>query len=220
MLLVRPGETRTQGGNARVRDGRDACPATRKRNRRHDGNPAFGGDPVQCGVLTAKTPGQKDPEKQFTKSLPQSSCVPPIFCEVHEEERKIEPSKIMSKDKYCAKPGRFGWNELVTPDVAAAKKFYTGLLGWKTQPFGKGVDYTLFKKGRDTAGGLMKCPKPGNPAQWIPYVFVDNVDATAKKTARLGGEVVMEPFDVPDVGRIAVLVDPQGAAIGIFKPAM
>jgi len=49
-------------------------------------------------------------------------------------------------------------------------------------------------------------------------VFVDNVDVTAKKAARLRGKVVMEPFNVPDVGRIAVLLDPQGAAIGIFKP--
>ena len=125
----------------------------------------------------------------------------------------------MSKEKNCSKPGQFGWNELVTTNVAAAKKFYTGLLGWKTQPFGKGVDYTLFKKGRDMAGGLMKCPKPACPAQWIPYVFVDNVDATAKKAARLRGKIVMEPFDVPGVGRIAVLVDPQGAVIGIFKPS-
>jgi predicted enzyme related to lactoylglutathione lyase len=124
----------------------------------------------------------------------------------------------MSKEKNCSKPGQFGWNELVTTNVAAAKKFYTGLLGWKTQPFAKGADYTLFKKGRDMVGGLMKCPKPGNPAQWIPYVFVDNVDVTAKKAARLRGKVVMEPFNVPDVGRIAVLLDPQGAAIGIFKP--
>jgi hypothetical protein len=66
--------------------------------------------------------------------------------------------------------------------VPAAKKFYTKLLGWKTQPFGKGaVGYTLFKQGRDNAGGMMKCPKPGNPAQWIPYVYVDDVDATVKK---------------------------------------
>jgi hypothetical protein len=126
----------------------------------------------------------------------------------------------MSKDKNCPQPGQFGWNELVTTNVAAAKKFYTRLLGWKTKPFGKGTDYTLLLKGKDMVGGLMKCPKPGNPAQWIPYVIVDNVDATAQKTTQLGGEVVMEPFDVPKVGRITVLLDPQGAAIGIFKPAM
>jgi predicted enzyme related to lactoylglutathione lyase len=69
-------------------------------------------------------------------------------------------------------------------------------------------------------GGMMKCPQPGNPAQWIPYVFVDDVDVTAKKTSKLRGKVVAEPFDVPDVGRIAVLVDPQGATFGILKPKM
>ena len=126
----------------------------------------------------------------------------------------------MSKARQRPIPGRFGWNELVTSDVPGAQKFYTKLLGWKTEPFGKGVEYTLFKKGKDNAGGLMKCPKPGGSAQWIPYVFVENVDATAKTAARLRGKVCMPPFDVPTVGRIAVLVDPQGAAFGIIKPSM
>jgi hypothetical protein len=76
----------------------------------------------------------------------------------------------------------------------------------------------LFKTNADMAGGLMKCPMPGMPAQWVPYVVVDDVDATTKKTAQLKGKVAKEPFDVPNVGRIAVLVDPQGAVIGIFKP--
>jgi uncharacterized protein len=129
-------------------------------------------------------------------------------------------SKEKDKDKDCAKPGKFCWNELVTTNVPAAGKFYNKLLGWKTRPFGKGMEYTLFLKGRDMVGGLMKCPQPGNPAQWIPYVFVDDVEATVKKTTRLRGEVVVKPFDVPDVGRIAVLVDPQGAAFGIIKPKM
>jgi predicted enzyme related to lactoylglutathione lyase len=124
----------------------------------------------------------------------------------------------MSQDKDCPKPGKFCWNELVTTNVPAAKKFYTGLLGWKTQPFGKGMEYTLFKKGKDMLGGLMKCPKPGNPAQWIPYIFVDDVDAMAKKASKLRGKVCVPPFDVPTVGRIAVLTDPQGAAFGIIKP--
>jgi hypothetical protein len=126
----------------------------------------------------------------------------------------------MSKAKQRPNPGKFGWNELVTSDVPAAKKFYTKLLGWKTQPFGKGVEYTLFKKGKDGVGGLMKCHKPDNPAQWIPYIFVDDVDATVKKATKLRGKVCMPPFDVPTVGRIAVLSDPQGAAFGIIKPTM
>ena len=126
----------------------------------------------------------------------------------------------MSKARQRPKPGHFGWNELVTTNVPAAKRFYAGLLGWKTKRYGKGVDYTLFTNGKDNVGGMMKCPKPGNPAQWIPYVFVDDVDAMAKKTTKLGGKVVMPPFDVPTVGRIAVFVDPQGAAFGIIKPTM
>ena len=126
----------------------------------------------------------------------------------------------MSKSKQRPRHGRFGWNELVATNVPAAKKFYTGLFGWKTQPFGKGVEYTLFKKGRDGVGGLMKCPEAGKPAQWIPYVFVDDVDATVKKTVRLRGKVARPPYEIPTVGRIAVLIDPQGATFGIIKPTM
>jgi uncharacterized protein len=125
----------------------------------------------------------------------------------------------MSKEKErCGKPGLFCWNELATTNVAAATKFYAGLLGWKTQAFGGGMEYTQFKKGKDMAGGMMKCPKPGVPAHWVPYVIVDNVDATAKKAAKLRGTVLVPPFEVPKVGRIAVLRDPQGAVIGIIKP--
>jgi predicted enzyme related to lactoylglutathione lyase len=126
----------------------------------------------------------------------------------------------MSKEKDCAKPGHFGWNELVTSNVPAAKKFYTGLLGWKTRHFGKGVEYTILMKGKEEIGGMMKCPKAGNPAQWIPYIFVADVDVTVKKAGKLRGKVCVPPMDVPTVGRIAVLEDPQGAAFGIIKPAM
>ena len=113
--------------------------------------------------------------------------------------------------------GEFSWNELVTTDEAGAKKFYTSLFGWSTQAFG-GPEYTLFKQGETMVGGMMKCPKPGLPAHWLAYVTVDDVDATAAKAANLGAKIVMDPFDVPTVGRIAVLVDPQGASIGLFKP--
>jgi predicted enzyme related to lactoylglutathione lyase len=129
----------------------------------------------------------------------------------------------MSKKKTQppSKLGHFGWNELVTTNAAKAKKFYTALLGWKARPFSKGMpEYTIFVQGKDGIGGMMQCPQPGNPAQWIPYIFVKDVDATAKKTAKLGGEICKEPFDIPNVGRIAILADPQGAAFGIIKPKM
>jgi uncharacterized protein len=150
----------------------------------------------------------------------KSCCFRATFCEAR---RGSNHQKIMSKKMDSPKPGDFCWNELVTAKVPAAKKFYSGLLGWKTKPFGKGMDYTIILKGKtdkNGMGGMMKCPKPGMPAQWIPYVLVADVDVTVKKAAKLHGKVCMPPFDVPTVGRIAVLSDPQGAAFGIIKPVM
>ena len=126
----------------------------------------------------------------------------------------------MSENKRSYEAGRFCWNELVAVDEESAKEFYTNLFGWTTEAFGGGKDYTLFKRGKDSAGGMMKCPKPGLPSHWLAYVLVEDVDATATRAKKLGGKIVVDPFDVPTVGRVAVLVDPQGAAIGIFKPAV
>jgi predicted enzyme related to lactoylglutathione lyase len=124
----------------------------------------------------------------------------------------------MSENKPSSESGRFCWNELVAVDEASAKSFYTSLFGWTTEAFGGSKDYTLFKKGKDNIGGMMKCPQPGLPSHWLAYVTVDDVDATAAQAKKLGGKVVVEPFDVPTIGRMAVLVDPQGAAIAIIKP--
>ena len=124
----------------------------------------------------------------------------------------------MSENTNCPKPGAFSWNELVSNDVALANKFYTGLFGWTAEPFD--ANYTLFKKDNAVVGGLMKCPQPGLPSHWLPYVTVEDVDASAAKAKTLGAQVVAGPFDVPNVGRIAVLLDPHGAAIGLFKPKM
>jgi predicted enzyme related to lactoylglutathione lyase len=137
---------------------------------------------------------------------------------------KGQPSKIMSAKKSTAKsmpkpvPGKFCWNELVASNPAVAKKFYRSLFGWKSEAFGQGMAYTLFKNGKDNAGGMMKCPTPGGHSHWLPYVIVKDVDATVKKAKKLGAEICVEPFAVPTVGRIAVLCDPQGAAIGILAP--
>jgi uncharacterized protein len=116
--------------------------------------------------------------------------------------------------------GGFCWNELLTSDEAAATKFYTAVFGWQTGEYpGAGVKYTLWKnKGKDI-GGLMKRPMESIPPQWMAYVTVADADATAKKVTEAGGKVMTPPFDVPTVGRIAVLQDPQGASLGIIKPA-
>jgi predicted enzyme related to lactoylglutathione lyase len=184
------------------------------------GRPVLRGSTAQGGrAAIIPRRGELGPIENITKSFQKSGCVPENFSEVR--RKTINHQRIMSKENHHAKPGKFCWNELVTSNVPAAKKFYAKLLGWKTQPFGRdAVGYTLFKKGKNNAGGMMKSPKPGCPAQWIPYVIVDDVNATAQKAAKLRGKVVMPPFDVPAVGRIAVLADPQGATIGIIKPTM
>ncbi len=123
-----------------------------------------------------------------------------------------------NNDSPMNKPGHFSWNELITTEVEAAKKYYSNLFGWKMEGFDQ--NYTILKKGDDAVGGLMKAPQPGMPSHWLAYITVENVDATAEQAAKLGGKVCAPPFDVPNVGRIAVLMDPQGAAFGVFKAAM
>ncbi|MCX6924933.1 MAG: SRPBCC domain-containing protein [Verrucomicrobia bacterium] len=120
----------------------------------------------------------------------------------------------------CASPvGEFSWNELLTSDEAGAAKFYTQVFGWQTADFpGGGMKYTLFKKGGKEVAGLMRRPMEEMPAHWLGYISVADVDATAKKVGEAGGQVMMPPFDVPTVGRIAVIHDPQGVAVGIFQP--
>ena len=116
--------------------------------------------------------------------------------------------------------GHFSWNELLTPDVPAAKQFYGELMGWQMEPFGPAKDYFVLKIGDAGVGGMMKTPQAGMPATWLAYVTVADVDAAVAKATQLGGKVCAPPFDVPQVGRCAVITDPQGAALGLFKPAV
>ena len=115
--------------------------------------------------------------------------------------------------------GEFCWNELLTSDEAGATKFYSAVFGWQTAQFpGEGVKYTIWKNQGKGVGGLMKRPMENIPPHWLGYVTVANVDATAKKAGEAGGKVMMPAFDVPTVGRIAVIQDPQGASLGIIQP--
>ena len=115
--------------------------------------------------------------------------------------------------------GVFVWDELGTSDVEAAKRFYGEVFGWTTRDMGAEYGgYSTFQRGESDLGGVMALPDSSMPPQWVPYVFSDDVDATVAKAKELGGAVVVEPMDVPAVGRIAVLRDPQGAVFGLFKP--
>ncbi|HEX3842956.1 MAG TPA: VOC family protein [Steroidobacteraceae bacterium] len=118
--------------------------------------------------------------------------------------------------------GRFVWHELMTTDPQAAGAFYSKVLPWKTQPSGM-PDYTLWVAGKTQTGGLMAQPESarqaGAPPSWLVYIGTPDVDATAAAAERLGGRVLKAPADIPNVGRFAVLSDPQGATFAVFTPA-
>lgn len=110
--------------------------------------------------------------------------------------------------------GAFSWSELMTDDPKAAVEFYGSLLGWTAQDMDMGTGaYHVIKVGDTSVGGIMGKP-PGSekmPSAWGCYVTVDDIDATVAKCVELGGKVCMPPMDIPTVGRMAVLQDPQGA---------
>jgi len=116
--------------------------------------------------------------------------------------------------------GRFIWHELVTTDPDAAAAFYSKVVPWKTQDSGM-PSYTLWMAGKTQIGGLTGLPESteaGTPPHWIVYIATPDVDATVTDAKRLGGKVVKEPADIPNMGRFAVLTDPQGATFAVYTP--
>jgi predicted enzyme related to lactoylglutathione lyase len=119
-------------------------------------------------------------------------------------------------------PCSLTWNELMTPDIDAAKSFYGALLGWKPETMNMGGDgppYTVWMLGDGGIGGAMPPPMDGMPAFWGVYFAVADCDATVTKAQELGAQVLNGPMDVPEVGRMAALMDPQGAAFSVIKNA-
>lgn len=119
-------------------------------------------------------------------------------------------------------PGAFCWIELGTTDQNAAKEFYGKLFGWNfiDLPMGPSGVYTTFKlKGRDVGAAYTIDPKemPGVPPHWMLYIATADADATAKRSAELGGTVGKAAFDVFDLGRMAVLKDPTGAMYSVWQ---
>jgi predicted enzyme related to lactoylglutathione lyase len=115
--------------------------------------------------------------------------------------------------------GRFVWHELMTTDTDAASDFYSHVVPWKTQDSGM-PSYTLWMSGKYRAAGLMALPEEGAsaPPHWIIYIGTPDVDATVEAAEKLGGKVLKGASDIPNVGRFAVLSDPQGAAFAVFTP--
>lgn len=111
-------------------------------------------------------------------------------------------------------PGALVWNELQTHDTTACERFYAEVFGWKaeTADMPTGV-YTSFRVGDRSVAGMMEIrPEWGPvPPNWSIYLAVVDCDATIEKAVAMGASLEMEPMDIPDVGRMALLQDPQGA---------
>jgi predicted enzyme related to lactoylglutathione lyase len=118
--------------------------------------------------------------------------------------------------------GRPVWYELMTSDTAAAERFYTSVIGWTASPFAEAQQpYTVFKRSGDVGvAGLMKTPDGMNmPPFWSMYVAVPNFDDAVAHIKRLGGTELSGVIDVPAVGRMQMMKDPQGAAFYIIQPS-
>lgn len=118
--------------------------------------------------------------------------------------------------------GAFYWNELMTRDVEAVKSFYGGTIGWSFEgmPMPEGT-YWVAKMNGAPVGGIFPMSGPafeGVPEHWMAYLAVDDVDARVKSATAAGATLVRPSFDVPNVGRIAILKQPGGAVIGWMTP--
>ncbi|GMM94128.1 VOC family protein [Qipengyuania sp. MTN3-11] len=118
--------------------------------------------------------------------------------------------------------GDFIWYELMTSDADAAQEFYAGLIGWTFHSAGQSdMDYRLFRADGPDVGGLMQLTSAmqdnGARPLWTGYIGVDDVDQAAVAVKDAKGSVMMEPQDIPDVGRFAFCADPYGAPFYIMR---
>jgi predicted enzyme related to lactoylglutathione lyase len=117
-------------------------------------------------------------------------------------------------------PGTPCWIDLSTPDQDAAGDFYGGLFGWSVEegenPEATGGYREARLRGK-AVGGVMRLMEAGQPPAWMTYMATDDVDATAARVGEAGGQVLAEPMDVLDFGRMAVFADPTGAVFGVWQ---
>src|SRR5262245_20595005 len=114
--------------------------------------------------------------------------------------------------------GTFVWHEQVSADPAKAQEFYGQLFGWGTEVFGQGeMDYAMISVDGKTHGGYSTAMEGAPPPHWLGHVLVENVDETVEKAESAGGSKLAGPFDMEEVGRMAIIADPQGAFLGIYQ---
>jgi predicted enzyme related to lactoylglutathione lyase len=117
-------------------------------------------------------------------------------------------------------PGTPMWVDLGSPDVDASIRFYGDIFGWSASEPGppEAGGYRFFEQDGKMVGGLGPLMMEGQPPAWLTYVGVTDADATVTKAREAGAAIHVEPMDVMDVGRMAILADPTGAALGLWQP--
>ena len=138
-------------------------------------------------------------------------------------KRKPKPAKPGAASTPRRPHGTFHWNELRTRDAEQAMKFYRSTIGWSFERMQTPTDeaYWLAMEGGVPVAGLLHLTSPrfdGVPESWMSFLAVDDVDARVAKALKAGAKLMMPIFDVPDVGRIAMLMEPGGAGIGWITP--
>jgi predicted enzyme related to lactoylglutathione lyase len=120
--------------------------------------------------------------------------------------------------------GTFCWNELMTHDVERAKKFYADTIGWNfnSVPSPEVGTYWVASHDNKPVAGMFALSSPkfdGVPECWMSYLAVDDVDRRVDGAVKAGAKLMRPIFDVPNVGRIAILTEPGGAGVGWMTPA-
>ena len=174
--------------------------------------------------------------------IPENELIQELQADLRDERRRCAtlplealraaltvPSTTTPKETRMAdtSKGRFVWYELMTTDPEGAKKFYTNVVGWGAEQYGEPSPdmppYDMWLTANGPVGGVMELPPDakaaGAPPHWTAYVSVPDVDESLKQAEAMGAHAIVGPMDVPGIGRFALIADPQGATINLFKSA-
>jgi predicted enzyme related to lactoylglutathione lyase len=114
--------------------------------------------------------------------------------------------------------GKFVWHEQVSSDPKQAQEFYEQLFGWGNEVYEE-MDYTMISSGDQSHGAYSKAMEGAPPPHWLGHVRVESLDDTVEKAKGAGGSVLAGPFEMEEIGRFAIVADPQGAFVSVYQPA-
>ncbi len=135
----------------------------------------------------------------------------------------LTAAQLAEKSAAAVPQGKFIWYELMTTDQDAAIEFYGELVGWTASDSGqKDISYTILSAGGQGVGGILqltdKMREGGARPGWLGYIATADTDAKVREIEAAGGRILMQPGDIPDVGRFAMAADPGGAPFYLLTP--